>query len=117
MVKKCRNGRVFVAGDALSSHSPVGGQGMNTGLQDAYNLAWKLALVIQNKAPTALLDSYEAEREPISKFLLTSTGWATRAVTIRNPVLKQIRNHLASFATNFNALPSACDCSTIRTSS
>ncbi|MFQ4146632.1 FAD-dependent monooxygenase [Chlorogloeopsis sp. ULAP02] len=102
IVDKCRAGRVFVAGDALASHSPVGGQGMNTGLQDAYNLAWKLALVIKNQAPIHLLDSYQAEREPVSKFLLLSTEWATRAIVQSNPTIKFLRRHLASFATSFD---------------
>ncbi len=104
MVNKCRTGRVFVAGDALSSHSPVGGQGMNTGLQDAYNLAWKLALVIQNQARTELLDSYQAEREPISKSLLAGTGLATRAITVRNPIFTQARDNLAKFVTSFESV-------------
>ncbi|RUS93460.1 hypothetical protein DSM106972_096090 [Dulcicalothrix desertica PCC 7102] len=104
IVNKCRAGRVFVAGDALASHSPVGGQGMNTGLQDAYNLAWKLALVIQNRASSNLLDSYQAEREPISKSLLTFTELATRGVILSNPVIKQIRQYLASFFTSFGSV-------------
>jgi 2-polyprenyl-6-methoxyphenol hydroxylase-like FAD-dependent oxidoreductase len=104
IVNKCRTERVFVAGDALASHSPVGGQGMNTGLQDAYNLAWKLALVIQNQASSNLLDSYQAEREPISKSLLTFTELATRGVILSNPVLKQIRRYLASFLTSFSSV-------------
>ncbi|BDA75624.1 monooxygenase FAD-binding [Calothrix sp. PCC 7716] len=104
IVNKCRTGRVFVAGDALASHSPVGGQGMNTGLQDAYNLAWKLALVIQNQASTDLLHSYQAEREPISKSLLTFTELATRGVILSNPIIKQIRSYLASFLTSFGSV-------------
>lgn len=60
-----RAGNVFIAGDAAHIHPPTGGQGMNTGIQDAYNLAWKLALVLQGKADAFLLDSYEAERRPI----------------------------------------------------
>jgi 2-polyprenyl-6-methoxyphenol hydroxylase-like FAD-dependent oxidoreductase len=54
-------------------HSPVGAQGMNTGLQDAYNLAWKLALVVQGRAHPALLDSYEQERLPVAQRLLDTT--------------------------------------------
>jgi hypothetical protein len=68
-----RAGRSFVLGDAAHIHSPVGAQGMNTGLQDAYNLAWKLALVVQGKADPALLDSYGAERIPIARWLLRRT--------------------------------------------
>jgi 2-polyprenyl-6-methoxyphenol hydroxylase-like FAD-dependent oxidoreductase len=68
-----RKGRCFVLGDAAHIHSPVGAQGMNTGLQDAYNLAWKLALVTQGRADTALIDSYAAERMPVARALLRST--------------------------------------------
>lgn len=63
-VDRYASGRVFVAGDAAHIHSPAGGQGMNTGLQDAANLAWKLAVVLRG-APAALLDSYDAERRPV----------------------------------------------------
>ena len=68
-----RAGRCFLLGDAAHIHSPVGAQGMNTGLQDAYNLAWKLALVVKENARTALLDSYEEERLPIAQRLLNTT--------------------------------------------
>lgn len=71
-----RNRRCFLLGDAAHIHSPVGAQGMNTGLQDAYNLAWKLALVVQGRADTALLDSYEAERIPVAQRLLNTTDRA-----------------------------------------
>jgi 2-polyprenyl-6-methoxyphenol hydroxylase-like FAD-dependent oxidoreductase len=62
LVDHYRRGRVFVAGDAAHIHSPSGGQGMNTGIQDAFNLAWKLALVVKGKSSDALLDTYEEER-------------------------------------------------------
>jgi hypothetical protein len=68
-----RQGRCFLLGDAAHVHSPVGAQGMNTGLQDAYNLAWKLALVVSGRAEETLLDSYEAERMPIAERLLSTT--------------------------------------------
>ncbi len=71
-----RNGRCFLLGDAAHIHSPVGAQGMNTGLQDAYNLAWKLALVVSTGAGAALLDSYEAERIPVAQRLLGTTDRA-----------------------------------------
>lgn len=67
------NGRCFLLGDAAHVHSPAGGQGMNTGLQDAYNLAWKLALVVTGRAGAALLDTYEAERIPVAQRLLRTT--------------------------------------------
>jgi 2-polyprenyl-6-methoxyphenol hydroxylase-like FAD-dependent oxidoreductase len=71
-----RDRRCFVLGDAAHIHSPMGGQGMNTGLQDAYNLAWKLALVVSNQADDTLLDTYDAERRPFAQQLLASTDRA-----------------------------------------
>ena len=65
-VPRYRFGRVFLAGDAAHQHSPAGGPGMNTGMQDAFNLAWKLALVARGRAHPSLLDSYEAERHPVA---------------------------------------------------
>lgn len=73
LAERYRNKRVFLAGDAVHVHSPSGGQGMNVGLQDTYNLAWKLALVIQGKAKEALLDTYEVERRPIGKQVIVGT--------------------------------------------
>lgn len=73
IAERFRQGRVFLAGDAGHVHVPVGGQGMNTGIQDAFNLAWKLASVIKGTAPPALLDSYEAERYPVAEELLKGT--------------------------------------------
>lgn len=71
--EKFRDRRSFLLGDAAHIHSPAGGQGMNTGLQDAYNLGWKLALVVQGRANPALLDSYEQERQPVAQRLLATT--------------------------------------------
>jgi 2-polyprenyl-6-methoxyphenol hydroxylase-like FAD-dependent oxidoreductase len=75
-----RAGRVFLAGDAAHIHSPAGAQGMNTGMQDAWNLAWKLALVVRGVAEDRLLDSYEAERLPVGRFLLRFTDRAFSVV-------------------------------------
>ncbi|ORA85421.1 FAD-dependent monooxygenase [Mycobacterium malmoense] len=72
IVDHYRKGHAFLAGDAAHVHSPIGGQGMNTGIQDAYNLGWKLALVI-NGAPETLLDTYEAERLPVGRKVLQQT--------------------------------------------
>ncbi|GHO46986.1 FAD-dependent monooxygenase [Ktedonospora formicarum] len=72
MVDSYRRGRVFLAGDAAHVHSPAGGQGMNTGVQDAYNLGWKLALALRG-APDTLLETYQAERLPVARELLTTT--------------------------------------------
>jgi 2-polyprenyl-6-methoxyphenol hydroxylase-like FAD-dependent oxidoreductase len=73
VVDRYRQGPVFVAGDAAHIHSPAGGQGMNTGLQDAANLAWKLAAVLRGGASDALLDSYGAERLPVAQEVLRFT--------------------------------------------
>ena len=75
-----RDRRSFLLGDAAHIHSPVGAQGMNTGLQDAYNLGWKLALVVKGQADAALLDSYEEERMPVARRLLNTTDRAFRLV-------------------------------------
>jgi 2-polyprenyl-6-methoxyphenol hydroxylase-like FAD-dependent oxidoreductase len=74
--ERFRDRRCFLLGDAAHLHSPVGAQGMNTGLQDAYNLAWKLALVLSGRAGAALLDSYEDERIPVAERLLSTTDRA-----------------------------------------
>jgi hypothetical protein len=85
-----RRGRVFLAGDAAHIHSPVGAQGMNTGIQDAWNLGWKLAMVTRGSADARLLDSYHAERWPVGRTLLRATdrvfGAFSRAVASRQPV-------------------------------
>jgi 2-polyprenyl-6-methoxyphenol hydroxylase-like FAD-dependent oxidoreductase len=71
--QRFRDGRCFLLGDAAHIHSPVGAQGMNTGLQDAYNLGWKLALVVSGQADARLLHSYEDERIPVAEALLSTT--------------------------------------------
>jgi 2-polyprenyl-6-methoxyphenol hydroxylase-like FAD-dependent oxidoreductase len=78
--ERFRDRRCFLLGDAAHVHSPMGGQGMNTGLQDAYNLAWKLALVVSGQAQDALLDTYEAERLPVADRLLSTTDRAFQFV-------------------------------------
>jgi len=90
-----RSGRVFLAGDAAHIHSPAGAQGMNTGIQDAWNLGWKLALVCRGLAPDSLLDSYDAERRPVGQFVLRFTDRAFTAATSINPVLRLVRSHVA----------------------
>ncbi len=78
VVENMRHGAIFLAGDAAHIHSPLGGQGMNAGLQDAYNLAWKIALVIKNKAKSTLLDSYHLERHPIVSDIVSQTETLTK---------------------------------------
>jgi len=79
-VAKLRIGRIFVAGDAAHIHSPFGGQGMNTGLQDVWNLAWKLALAVRGRGNEQLLDSYTAERRPVIKNVLETTDRLTKVM-------------------------------------
>ena len=99
-----RCGRVFLAGDAAHVHSPAGGQGMNTGMQDAINLAWKLALVERGLAPDRLLDSYSTERSAIGEQVLRNTGTLTRVATVRNPILQQLRDLAANMLGHVDAI-------------
>ncbi len=94
IVPQFRKLRVFLLGDAAHIHSPAGGQGMNTGIQDAFNLAWKLALVVRGRAPVQLLGSYHTEREPVARGVLNLTDRITRMATIRNTVAQSVRDFL-----------------------
>jgi 2-polyprenyl-6-methoxyphenol hydroxylase-like FAD-dependent oxidoreductase len=101
-VSDYRAGRVFLAGDAAHVHSPAGGQGMNTGMHDACNLAWKLALVQRGVcAPEPMLASYSAERSAIAKLVLEATGKATTMAMMKGGIKQSIRNHLASLLFGF----------------
>jgi 2-polyprenyl-6-methoxyphenol hydroxylase-like FAD-dependent oxidoreductase len=86
-----RVGRVFLAGDAAHVHTPAGGQGMNTGLQDAANLSWKLAQVLHGHADDALLDTYHAERHPVGRTVLRSSGGIVRLAMAKSPLLLALR--------------------------
>ncbi|MFF9401776.1 FAD-dependent monooxygenase [Streptomyces sp. NPDC014744] len=88
-----RTGRVFLAGDAAHVHSPAGGQGMNTGLQDAANLSWKLAAVLRGHtaSPEALLDSYHEERHPVGAQVLRSSGALIRLAMAKGPLQRAAR--------------------------
>jgi 2-polyprenyl-6-methoxyphenol hydroxylase-like FAD-dependent oxidoreductase len=90
-----RSGPCFLAGDAAHIHSPAGAQGMNTGIQDALNLGWKLALVCRGAAPAALLDTYEAERAPVGHGVRRLTDAAFTLLTGGNPLLRLGRARLA----------------------
>ncbi|MFJ6540698.1 FAD-dependent oxidoreductase [Streptomyces sp. NPDC091385] len=83
-VENYRTGRVLFAGDAAHIHPPLGGQGLNLGMQDAFNLGWKLAAVLQDRAPGDLLDSYHAERHPVGAQVLHHTS-AQRVLANPNP--------------------------------
>lgn len=89
-----RAGRVFLLGDAAHIHSPVGAQGMNTGLGDAVNLAWKLAAVVQGRASPTLLDTYEPERIAFAKRLVASTDRAFQLVTSDGAIARWVRVHV-----------------------
>ncbi|HKF73498.1 MAG TPA: FAD-dependent monooxygenase [Stellaceae bacterium] len=91
-VSSYRWGRVSLAGDAAHVHSPAGGQGMNTGMQDTFNLAWKLALVVQGTCGEHLLDSYSPERSKVGEEVLKTTHHLTTIGTLRNPVAQTVRN-------------------------
>ncbi len=89
-----RDRRCFLLGDAAHIHSPVGAQGMNTGLQDAYNLAWKLALVVGARAEPRLLDSYEEERVPVARRLLKTTDRAFMVVVNDGWLVSMLRTQV-----------------------
>ena len=88
MTENFRVGRTFLAGDAAHIHSPAGGQGMNTGIGDAYNLVWKLALVVKGEAKPELLDSYEAERMPFARAILNGSDRGFSLQVTNNPLAK-----------------------------
>ena len=99
-----RQGRIFLAGDAAHIHSPVGGQGLNTGIQDAYNLIWKLALMHQGKGTEKLLDSYDVERHEVAEATIKRVSFATNVVTLKNPISRTLRNQLAAILVNLDVV-------------
>jgi 2-polyprenyl-6-methoxyphenol hydroxylase-like FAD-dependent oxidoreductase len=103
-VNHTRFGRVFLVGDAAHIHSPAGGQGMNTGIQDAINLGWKLALTQRGLAHDALLDSYERERRPIAEDVLLESDALLRAATLRNPLVQRARDGAFSLLTSLSVV-------------
>jgi 2-polyprenyl-6-methoxyphenol hydroxylase-like FAD-dependent oxidoreductase len=91
-VAKLRHGRVFIAGDAAHIHSPFGGQGMNTGLHDVWNLVWKLDLVQKGHGNEQLLDSYSTERLPVTKHVIEITDFLTKAMATPNKFVRALRD-------------------------
>jgi 2-polyprenyl-6-methoxyphenol hydroxylase-like FAD-dependent oxidoreductase len=106
-VANYRSGRVFLLGDAAHVHSPAGGQGMNTGMQDAFNLAWKLALVINTNCGDSLLDSFSPERSMVGDEVLKQAGRLTVVGTLKNPTLQSIRNHVVHFMFGLSTIQNA----------
>lgn len=93
-IKQYQKKNILFAGDAAHIHSPMGGQGLNTGIQDIQNLAWKLAMVIQGTAKPDLLNSYQAERYEVGKAVLKETDAMTKAILLENSFAKCLRNIL-----------------------
>jgi 2-polyprenyl-6-methoxyphenol hydroxylase-like FAD-dependent oxidoreductase len=93
-----RRGHVLLAGDAVHIHTPAGGQGMNTGITDAHNLGWKLALVAAGRAPEQLLDTYGREREPVAAQVLGFTHTLVRFGTVTHPVKRTLRDAIVPAA-------------------
>jgi len=98
-----RHGRVFLTGDAAHIHSPAGGQGMNTGMQDAFNLAWKLEATVRGEGGQALLDSYHAERHPVAEKVIEFSSNLTKAGTLRGGA-RVVRNAILRLAGNIPAV-------------
>jgi 2-polyprenyl-6-methoxyphenol hydroxylase-like FAD-dependent oxidoreductase len=94
-----RVGRVFLAGDAAHCHSSAGGQGMNTGIQDAANVAWKLASTLDGRGGDRLPDSYQAERHPVAAAVIRSTTLMTDVGTLDHGLAVRLRNELVHAAT------------------
>jgi len=94
LASKYRVGRVFLGGDATHTHSPAGGQGMNTGIQDAFNLGWKLAFVVKGEAPEALLNTYDSERHTVGKRVLRTSNLLLRSLLLRQNLLRKLREVL-----------------------
>jgi 2-polyprenyl-6-methoxyphenol hydroxylase-like FAD-dependent oxidoreductase len=94
VVSRFRKGRAFLLGDAAHIHSPVGGQGMNTGIGDAVNLAWKMAAVLQSRTHERVLDTYEPERIAFAQRLVATTDRAFQLVTSDGPLARFVRLHV-----------------------
>lgn len=105
LADRYRSGRVFLAGDAAHIHTPAGGQGMNTGIQDAFNLGWKLAYVLQGRGDAqALLDSYEVERRPVAHHVIDNASRLMHAGMSANPFVRFARDIAVSVLDHVPAL-------------
>ncbi len=104
MIHHLSVGRIFLGGDSAHIHSPAGAQGMNTGMQDMINLAWKLAMVMKGQAKPELLDTYSAERVPVVRNVLTKTEGLTHAIGSENPLFRSVFNHIAPWLVSLEAV-------------
>jgi hypothetical protein len=100
-VADMRVGRIFIAGDAAHIHSPFGGQGMNTGLQDVWNLAWKLDLLLHGHGNELLLHSYTAERRPVIAQVIRTTDLLTKAMATPNKLAQALRDTVIPLLSRF----------------
>ena len=107
MVERLRSQRVFLAGDAAHVHSPAGAQGMNTGIQEALNLGWKLARAVAGRAREPLLDTYQIERHPIERDVLRQTAIITQLAEAERGPLKLLREHVMPVLAAFGPLRDA----------
>ncbi|HEX2662251.1 MAG TPA: FAD-dependent monooxygenase [Candidatus Acidoferrum sp.] len=102
-VGRLRVGRMFIAGDAAHIHSPFGGQGMNTGLQDVWNLSWKLVLAVRGRGNEELLDSYTAERRPVIKSVIETTDRLTRVMGTPSKLAQALRDTIIPVVSRLTA--------------
>lgn len=107
MVERLRVQHVFLAGDAVHVHSPAGAQGMNTGIQEAFNLGWKLARVLAGRASEQLLDTYQSERHPIERDVLRQTNFITQLAEAERGPLKLLRERAMPVLAAFGPLRDA----------
>jgi 2-polyprenyl-6-methoxyphenol hydroxylase-like FAD-dependent oxidoreductase len=103
-VPRYRFGRAFLAGDAAHVHSPAGGQGMNTGMQDAFNLGWKLAAACAGHAGPYLLESYHDERHPVAAAVIEQSTRLTQVSTIKHIITRKLRNEAMHLATGLSPI-------------
>ena len=101
VLERFRHGRIFLAGDAAHTHSPAGGHGMNTGMQDAFNLAWKIGLHHRGLGGDALLDSYSDERKHVARKVVTDSTRLTKVMAVDSPVLSVLRSSGLKLAGSF----------------
>lgn len=106
-VASLRVGRIFIAGDAAHIHSPFGGQGMNTGLQDVWNLVWKLDLALNGRGNERLLESYSAERRPVIKQVIKTTHFLTKALGTSSNVAQLLRDSVIPIVSRLAAFQHA----------